>query len=197
MYGIDRELEKRSRDVGGRTSNIGFVDGYTNLIIDDEKMRMRSTKANNSSLSRHKSQKSFGPVGNCINSILTGMVRSCDMNHHGESAKDILTARLMLIKGINNPNSIHFPATTCVFKVIPNHKGLCFVYSKHLEKLIVMVQSTQLSLPKAHKIIPEIVPWWNRLKGRVDKMTRYLDGMNFSFAKGTPKQQLVMMEFIK
>ena len=60
-----------------------------------------------------------------------------------------------------------------------------------------MVQQTQLPLPKAHKIIPEIVARWNRSKGRIDEMTRYLDGMNFPFAKGTPKQQLVMREFKK
>jgi hypothetical protein len=105
-------LEKLFHDVGGRTSHIAFVDGYTNLIIDDEKFRMRSTKANSSSLSRHKSAKSFGPVGNCINSILTGISLPCHMNHHGASAKDILTSGLMIIKGIKNPNSSHFPATT-------------------------------------------------------------------------------------
>ena len=33
------------------------------------------------------------------------------MNHHGELAKDILTSGLMVIKGISNPNCIHFPAT--------------------------------------------------------------------------------------
>ena len=60
-----------------------------------------------------------------------------------------------------------------------------------------MVQQTQLPLPKAHKIIPEIIARWNRSKGRIDVMTRYLDRMNFPFAKGTPKQQLVMREFKK
>jgi len=64
VYGVDRELEKLFRDVGGRTADICFVDGYTNLIIDDEKLGMCSSKANHSSLSRHKSPKSFGPVGN-------------------------------------------------------------------------------------------------------------------------------------
>lgn len=34
------------------------------------------------------------------------------MNHHGESPKDILTSGLVIIKGINNPNGIHFPSTT-------------------------------------------------------------------------------------
>ena len=34
------------------------------------------------------------------------------MNHHGESAKDILTSGLMIIRGINNPNNMHFPTTT-------------------------------------------------------------------------------------
>ncbi len=58
-----------------------------------------------------------------------------------------------------------------------------------------MIQQTQLPLPKAHKIIPEIIARWNHSKGRVDEMTRYLDSMNFPFAKGTPKQQLIMREF--
>ena len=112
IYGIDRELEKLFRDVGGRTSHIAFINGYTDLIIDDEKLRMRSTKANESSLSRMKSAKSFGPVGNCIHSIATGISMSCHMNHHGESSKDILTSGLMIIQGINNPNSLSFPVTT-------------------------------------------------------------------------------------
>ena len=59
------------------------------------------------------------------------------------------------------------------------------------------MQQTQLPLPKAHKIIPEIKARWNHSKGRVDEMTRYLDGMNFPFSKGMPKQQLVMREFKK
>jgi hypothetical protein len=65
------------------------------------------------------------------------------------------------------------------------------------KKLLTMVKKTQLPLPKAHKIIPEIVARWNRSKGRVDEMTRYLDAMSFPLAKGTPKQMLVMREFKK
>ena len=65
------------------------------------------------------------------------------------------------------------------------------------KKMMNMIQTTKLPLPKAHKIIPEIVARWNRSKGRIDEMTRYLDGMSFPFPKGTPKQQLVMREFKK
>ena len=72
--------------MGGHTSQIAFIM-VTQIFIEDEKLRMRSSKANHSSLSRHKSAKSFGPVGNCINSILTGVLLSCHMNHHGESSK--------------------------------------------------------------------------------------------------------------
>ena len=60
-----------------------------------------------------------------------------------------------------------------------------------------MIKYTQLALPKAHKIIPEIVAGWNWPKEHVDQMTRYLDAMNFPLPKGTPKQQLVMREFKK
>jgi len=34
MIGIDRELKKMFRDIGGRTANICFGDSYMNLIID-------------------------------------------------------------------------------------------------------------------------------------------------------------------
>ena len=50
-----------------------------------------------------------------------------------------------------------------------------------------MVQTLLLPLPKAHKLIPEIVARWNRSKGRVDEMTCYLDGMTFYFSKGYVK----------
>ena len=76
IYGIDRELKKLFREMGGRASHIAFRDGYTNLIIDDKKLRMESLIANHSSLSRHKSAKLFGPVGNCINYILAGKLLS-------------------------------------------------------------------------------------------------------------------------
>jgi len=43
------------------------------------------------------SPKSFGLVGNCINSIMTGISLSCHMNHNGKSAKDFLASGLMII----------------------------------------------------------------------------------------------------
>ena len=73
VYDIDRELKKSFQDVGGRTSDICFLEGLTNLIIDDKKLRMHSTKVAESLLSKHNSPKSFGPVGNCINSITTDL----------------------------------------------------------------------------------------------------------------------------
>ncbi len=54
-------------------------------------------------------------------------------------------------------------------------------------KVMSMVQMLLLPLPKAHKLIPEIVARWNRSKGRVDEMTCYLDGMTFYFSKGYVK----------
>ena len=54
-------------------------------------------KSNERLLTCHKSPNFFGPVGNCINSILSLL---CYMSHHGESLKDILTSGLLIIKGI-------------------------------------------------------------------------------------------------
>ena len=48
VYRIDRELEKLFGDVGdvgGRTADIYFIEGFTNLIIDNKELRMHSTKA--------------------------------------------------------------------------------------------------------------------------------------------------------
>jgi hypothetical protein len=41
----------------------------------------------------------------------------------------------------------------------------------HLEKILSMVQTTQLPQPKAQKTIPEIMARWNHSKRRVDEMT--------------------------
>ena len=56
---------------------------------------------------------------------------------------------------------------------------------------------TQLPLPKARKIFPEIVARWNRSKGRIDEMTRSLDSVSFIFTKGSATQVLVMRAFKK
>jgi hypothetical protein len=74
----------------------------------------------------------------------------------------------------------------------------CVIFSWIIcKKLLSMVQKTMLPLPKAHKIIPEIVSRWNRSKGIVDEMTRYVDLMSFPFPKSSAKQQLVIHEFKK
>ena len=63
--------------------------------------------------------------------------------------------------------------------------------------LFKKVRKAQMPLPKAKKIVPVIVSTWNRRKGRIDEMTRKLDEMHFDFAKGTPKQKLVLREIKK
>ena len=104
-------MEKVFRDIGGQASSLAFVKGYTKLIVDDEKLRMRSTKCNDKSLSRNKSSKSFGPVGNCVNSFYSGIPLSFHMSHHGESATEIIQANLMIITGSNNPKAIKIGGT--------------------------------------------------------------------------------------
>jgi len=64
-------------------------------------------------------------------------------------------------------------------------------------KLMDMVEKAQLPLPLAKKIVPTIVAWWNRCKGRIDEMTRHLDEMGFIFRRGTIKQMLIMRELKK
>ena len=63
--------------------------------------------------------------------------------------------------------------------------------------LMKKVYRAELPLPVARKIVPAIVSWWNRMKGRIDEMTRYLSYMNFFFSQSSPKQTLVMRELKK
>ena len=63
--------------------------------------------------------------------------------------------------------------------------------------LMKKVYRAELPLPVARKIVPAIVSWWNRMKGRIDEMTRYLSYMNFFFSQCSPKQTLVMRELKK
>merc|ERR1712087_406057 len=83
VYGHDYELEKMLRDVGGHASKLAFIRGITSLLIDDEKMQSRSAKTNDISLSKFKSSKTYGVVGNCVNSVNLGIPLSCQYSHHG------------------------------------------------------------------------------------------------------------------
>ena len=101
--------------------------------------------------------------------------------------------------GIEDPSS-HVPDFQ---ETIVSSKGYtiskkCVCFSWIIwRKLLSMIQTTQLPLPKARKVIPKIVARWNRSKGRIDEMTRSLYSMNFIFTKGSAKQVLVMREFKK
>ncbi|KAL7546478.1 hypothetical protein ACHAWF_009809 [Thalassiosira exigua] len=74
--------------------------------------------------------------------------------------------------------------------------SLCFMYFVW-KRLMELVLKPGLPLPHAKKIIPSIVAFWNRCKGRIDEMTRHLDDMSFTFRRGTPKQVLIMRELKK
>ena len=77
-----------------------------------------------------------------------------------------------------------------------DRESVCFVYFLW-KKLMEMVDKTKLPLPMARKIVPAIVARWNKIKGRIDEMTRYLDAMTFVSRRSNPKQQLVMRELKK
>ena len=57
---FERELEKMFHDVGGCTSSIAFLDNYSNLIIDDDKLGLHSMKANK------QSHKTYTIRGFCL-----------------------------------------------------------------------------------------------------------------------------------
>jgi len=108
---VDRELEKMFCDVGGHASKLAFVLGKSSLIIDDEKLRGRSSKHNNLSLGCSKSNSAYGPVGNCVNSMFTGIPLSCHYSHHGESPTDCVMSNLCIIRGITNNNQVNMAGT--------------------------------------------------------------------------------------
>ncbi len=56
------------------------------------------------------------------------------------------------------------------------------------------VKTTKLPLPCAVWILLHTVTKWNRCKEQIDKMMHFLDGMNFLFSKGSPKQVLLICQ---
>ena len=105
-YGIDRELEKLLRDLGGHASRLAYIEGVTDGMIDDEKTRGRSAKAAALSLARSKSTKAYGPVGNCINSMFTGIPLATHYSHFKESSTDIVMANLCIITGATSQKTV-------------------------------------------------------------------------------------------
>lgn len=111
IYDHDRELEKLFRDMGGHVSGLAFVLGLTQLIIDDDKTRMRSSKVAELSLVRSKSKMAFGGVANCMHSTLLGIQLACNYTHFGDAAIDSIETNLSIITGATNPKRIKLPDT--------------------------------------------------------------------------------------
>jgi len=111
VYDVDESLENLFHLIGRQASKLCFVQGRTSLIIDDDKLRLRSMLAAAIALVRSKGSNSFGPVANCVNSLTTGINLSSYMSHHGESALSITQANLMCILGVQNPSLLSFPDT--------------------------------------------------------------------------------------
>jgi len=111
VYQHDRELEKLFRDLGGHVSGLAFIRAVTQLIIDDDKLRMRSAKVAELSLIRSKSGKAFGSVGNCMHSSLLGVQLACTYTQFGDSALDSIQSNLSIITGVNNPKQVKLSDT--------------------------------------------------------------------------------------
>ena len=112
VYRIDRELEKLFRDLGGHASRLAHIEGVTDKMIDDEKTRTRSALVALMSLARSKSGKAFGAVGNCINSMWTGIPLATHYSHIGESCTDIVMSLLSIISGSTSHRTIDMKETT-------------------------------------------------------------------------------------
>lgn len=112
VYDTDQDLENLFHVIGRQASKLCFVKGRTDLIIDDDKLKLRSKLAAALGFVRSKGLKSFGPVANCMNSLATGFNLSSYMTHHGESALAVTQANLMRIAGVQSPTLAQFPDTS-------------------------------------------------------------------------------------
>lgn len=112
VYDTDTELLEVFRRFGGHVSKIARIKGHTDMIVDDEKQKGRSEKANDISIARSKSNKAFGPVGNTVCSTRTGIPLSNHVTHHGESATDTVMSNLTIITGDTNQKRIDMGGAT-------------------------------------------------------------------------------------
>merc|ERR1711982_92224 len=88
--------------------------GWSHLLVDDDKTRLRSKKVAELCLVRSKSNKAFGAVGHCVMSMYTGIQLSCQYSHFGESTSDSLLNNLCIIQGVTSPKSIDLGETLVV-----------------------------------------------------------------------------------
>lgn len=110
VYSIDWDLETLLWDIGGRISHIAFGNGYTNLIIDGMILRIQSKKLIIVCYYITKVLSHFVQLVT-LSCYSQGHLILCHISQHGESSKYILTTGLMIVKGINNSNSIPFLGT--------------------------------------------------------------------------------------
>jgi hypothetical protein len=82
-------------------------------------------------------------------------------------------------------SSYHIDQDTVVFQ---------YVLWKVLLKATI---DAEMPLPVAKRIVPAIVAFWNKGKGRIDEMSRYLKEMHWYLAQESPRQALVIREIKK
>jgi hypothetical protein len=82
-------------------------------------------------------------------------------------------------------SSYHIDRDTVVFQ---------YVLWKVLLKATI---DAEMPLPVAKRIVPAIVAFWNKGKGRIDEMSRYLKEMHWYLAQESPRQALVIREIKK
>ena len=193
VYRIDRELEKLFRDLGGHASRLAHIEGVTDMMIDDEKTRTRSALVALLSLARSKSGKAFGAVGNCINSMWTGIPLATHYSHFGESCTDIVMSLLSIISGSTSHKSIDMKETT-----LGGDRG--YNDNEYFEKsaaanlnnihttkrgpsLPVTFGNTKYKTSREQRVIPESGPMLSlgatrAVGGTTSHMTAYRNGTN-------------------
>jgi hypothetical protein len=82
-------------------------------------------------------------------------------------------------------SSYHIDEDTVVFQ---------YVLWKVLLKASI---DAEMPLPRAKRIVPAIVAFWNKGKGRIDEMSRYLKELFWYLAQESPRQALMIREIKK
>ena len=97
LFSADKDVKELERIVSWSCSNIGFTEGDTELLVDDDKLRNRSSRAIDFGFTWSKGLKLFGPVANMIGAVFTGLFLASCISVVGQTNFQATKIMLMLI----------------------------------------------------------------------------------------------------
>jgi hypothetical protein len=105
-------LQKLEQQVTHSCAEIAFKTGVSDFIVDDDKMRNRSSKSAKLGWIRSKGLKSFGPVNNFLGELPSGLFLGSAMTRQGDSGLDATERVFRRISNVEEDSEVDLSGST-------------------------------------------------------------------------------------